>query len=73
MTAAIPQNLSGTLAGTVSGPDGSMLPGVSVTVMSNALAKPVKVVTNDHGGYRVTGLEPGSYLVKAELTGFDTT
>jgi iron complex outermembrane receptor protein len=72
-TAAIPQNLLGTLAGTVSGPDGSMLPGVTVTVMSTALTKPAKVVTDDHGGYRVTGLESGSYSVKAELTGFETT
>lgn len=59
---------AGTIAGTITGPDGARLPGVTVIVAGPAGA--TMVVSGDHGGYLVTGLPPGAYRVRAQLPGF---
>ncbi len=58
----------GTLAGTITGPDGARLPGVTVVVAGPS--GETRVITGNHGGYLVTGLLPGAYNVRAELPGF---
>ena len=57
------------LSGTVADPSGAVLPGVTVTVTDPRSAKRT-VVTDTNGVFRVPGLEPGSYTVRAELSGF---
>ena len=65
-----PQAVYGSVAGTVSDPSGATLPGVTVTITSVERKTVHTVVTNDSGLYLVERLLPGTYEVKAELTGF---
>ncbi len=49
-----------------------MLPGVTVTATSVELIRPVVVVSDNAGYYRLLNLPPGTYTVSAELAGFST-
>lgn len=62
---------TGTVRGTVTDEQGAVLPGVMVTVRGPALIRgPVSVVTDAAGHYRVPALQPGTYEVLFELSGF---
>lgn len=64
-------NTSGSLQGTVRDADGGALPGVTVTVSSDALvAREMRAITDARGGYRFPSLPPGVYVVEAEIAGF---
>lgn len=67
----VPPAGTGAVAGTVSGPGGVHLPGVVVSVVDARGAVIGRAVSADHGGYRVSGLSPGSYDIEAELEGFE--
>jgi hypothetical protein len=65
--------VSGSLQGTVSDAEGGVLPGVTVTVASDALvAGQMVTTTNDRGVYRFPSLPVGSYALEATLAGFQT-
>jgi len=69
--AAHAQEVTGTIYGTVSADDGSLLPGATIVIRSPQLIRGEEVlVTNDVGVYRVPTLPPGLYSVKAEMSGF---
>ncbi len=59
--------MMGTITGKVLDPSGAAIPGVRVTV--TGAGSPVVVFTNGSGTYTLR-LAPGTYAVKAELTGF---
>lgn len=62
-----------TLTGTVIDASGGVLPGVTVTVTSDALIGGTRTaVTDESGVYRFPALPPGTYTVKVELAGFRT-
>jgi hypothetical protein len=64
---------SGTIEGTVKDESNAILPGVTITVTSpQLLAKEVVQVSDSGGNYKFVDLPPGSYRVKAELSGFST-
>lgn len=67
--AALAQSNSGTLVGTISGPDG-VIPGATVTVTDNQTKKERTVLTNGDGGFTVSQLEFGTYTVNVTSTGF---
>src|SRR5437660_12638460 len=58
---------SGNIYGTVKAKDGSLLPGVTVTL--TGVGAPQTFITDSSGSFRFLNLSPGSYKVKAELTG----
>lgn len=60
---------TGTLEGTVTGPEGTPLPGVMVTVTSPALMGERQAVTSATGDYILRGLTPGAYTVRFTLEG----
>src|SRR5258706_6832484 len=62
---------TGTLVGTVSGPDG-VIPGASVTVTDNQTKKERTVLTNGEGGFNLSQLDFGTYTVKVTAPGFKT-
>ena len=64
------QEFRGVIEGTVSDSTGGVLPGATVTVTNTATAVEQHVVTDESGRYRVLYLNPGSYTVAAELSGF---
>jgi hypothetical protein len=63
---------SGELKGTVTDQSGAVVPAVSITVTNTSNNFHRVVVTDEHGEYRVLALTPGTYEVRAELTGFVT-
>lgn len=65
------QSSTGSLIGTVSGPDG-VISGANVVVTDNQTAKERKFVTKDDGTYNVPQLEVGGYTVTVTATGFKT-
>jgi outer membrane receptor protein involved in Fe transport len=69
-TAARAQAVYGSIAGTIEDSTGAALPGVNVTVTSNERKTVDTVVTNSSGLYVKDRLLPGTYTVKAELSGF---
>jgi hypothetical protein len=64
---------SGTLVGTVRDAQGGVLPGVTVTVSSEALIGGSRsAVTGESGAYSVPTLPPGTYTAAFDLPGFAT-
>ncbi len=52
---------------------GGVVPGVTITISSPVLVTPATGSTDAGGAYRLPGLPPGTYSVKFELSGFQTT
>jgi hypothetical protein len=61
-----------TLEGTVTGPDGNPLPGVTITVKSPAMMGERIAVTTTTGDYVLRGLPPGDYTITLGLEGMQT-
>src|SRR6266849_7961625 len=61
-----------TLEGTVTGPDGNPLPGVTITVKSPALMGERVAVTTTTGDYNMPGLPPGDYTITIGLEGMQS-
>ena len=64
------QAVYGSIAGTVTDTTGAAVPGATVTITNPARKTVDTVVTNASGYYEKGRLLPGTYEVKAELTGF---
>lgn len=64
------QAVYGSVAGAVTDSTGAALPGVTVTITSVDRKTADSVVSNESGFYAKERLVPGTYEVKAELTGF---
>jgi len=67
--AAGAQTTTGAIEGRVVGPDGGILPGVTVTASGSLPASRV-AETDGFGIYHLSLLPPGTYEVRAELQGF---
>ena len=61
---------TGTLRGMAEDASGLVLPGVAVTVRSEALQGTRSTWTGVTGNYEIQGLPPGAYSVRFEMTGF---
>lgn len=70
--AAFAQIPTGTLNGTVTSAEGAPLPGVTVSVSSEALQGGRSAQTSSNGDYVIPYLPPGSYKVTFELESFGT-
>jgi len=60
----------GAIGGTVYDPVGAAVPSAKVTVHNNATNAEQTVTTDDSGYYRVTSLQPASYTVTIDASGF---
>jgi len=67
------QDFRGTISGTVTDPNGAVVPGATVTVKSNETNSNNTVTTNADGSYTVPLLQPGGYTVSAAASGFKTS
>ncbi len=68
LAGASAQTLTGTIEGKVTDEQGGVLPGATVTLTGPQGSQ--TTVTDGEGEFRFVGLNPGSYEVKAELSGF---
>ena len=59
-----------TVVGDVKDASGAVTPGATVTVRNEGTRIERKVETNEAGQYRVTPLNPGTYTVEVESSGF---
>jgi hypothetical protein len=62
----------GEIFGKVSDASGGVMPGVTVTLTSPVLLRPMSAVSSATGTYRFPGLAVGTYTVRFELAGFRT-
>src|SRR5262245_25113967 len=72
-TTALAQLQAGRILGTVYDPQHAGIPGATVTVTNLATNIARSVVTDPQGNYVVTPLDPGTYRVTAEISGFQKT
>jgi hypothetical protein len=66
------QSGAASITGLIVDASGAALPGVTVTATNQATNVPSVAVSNNTGSYTITSVPVGSYVVKAELTGFRT-
>ena len=67
---AAAQATSGVMTGVVTDAQSAVLPGVTLTLRNAETGFTRMAVTGDDGRYRMGGLAPGRYELKAELSGF---
>ena len=63
---------TGRIAGTMRDPNGAVIVGAEVTVVSRATGDQRKASTDSEGNYAVPLLPPGTYRVKVAASGFHT-
>ncbi len=71
-TGVLAQSGTSGLFGKVTDQQSAVLPGVTVTITNAAAAITRSTVTDASGDYQFLALQPGTYSVKVELTGFRT-
>src|SRR5262245_62842596 len=69
---AAAQTGAASLTGIVTDQSGAAVPGATVTATSQTTNVIYSATSNDSGNYNITSLPVGSYVLKAELTGFKT-
>ena len=69
---AYAQTITGTIVGTVTDPSGQVIAGAKVTLTSESTGESRTATTNLAGGFAFTALQPGTYSLKVEQTGFKT-
>src|SRR6266849_5240909 len=67
---ALAQYQTGNIYGKVQAKDGSVLPGVTVTL--TGVGAPQTTVTDGQGNFRFLNLSPGTFSIKSELAGYGT-
>ena len=66
------QTVTGTISGVVVDPNGAIVAGASVTLVSDQTGDQRDQVTNESGRFSFAAVQPGSYSVKIEHQGFET-
>ena len=64
------QTMNSDVTGVVTDATGGVIPGVTVVATNERNRAQRSAVTDDLGVYRLAGIQPGTYTVEAELTGF---
>jgi hypothetical protein len=72
-TAIFGQEFRGTITGTVTDPNGSVVPGATITIKNVDTNVTSTVTSNSEGSYTVPFLVPGTYTISANSAGFKTT
>jgi hypothetical protein len=70
---AIAQTVTGTISGTVTDPSGLVIAGANVTLTNDRTGESRTAITNELGTFTFTAVQPSTYSLKVELTGFKTS
>jgi hypothetical protein len=70
LSAMAQSTTQGAISGTVKDPNGASVGGASVTVKNNETNKEVTATTDDNGSFKTVTLDPGTYSVTVNATGF---
>ena len=70
--AVLAQGTSAAISGVLIDSQHAVLPGATITIKNLDTGQTQQVSTNHDGYYRVTGLPPGHYEIRAALVGFET-
>jgi hypothetical protein len=62
---------TGTVLGTIMDSTGAVLPNVKVTVTNTSTNAAFQTQSNSAGDYNAPSLNPGPYIVSAQITGFE--
>src|SRR3954468_12404816 len=68
---ALAQSNTGTLVGTVSGPDG-VIPGATIALTNTETGKERTTTSSGEGSFSIPQLDPGTYTLKITAQGFKT-
>ena len=68
--ATFAQSNQGGISGTVVDPNGAVVPGATVTITNLGTQKAITLTTSESGVFSIRSLEPVTYSVKVEMTGF---
>src|SRR5579863_2725170 len=69
---ALPQTQLATVSGTITDPSGAIVPGVSVSIVSQGTGLKRSTLSDTAGEYRFAGLPAGKYSVRLEKPGFQS-
>ena len=64
------QTISGFISGTITDATGAVVPGAGVRLTNDANGQTREAVTNESGAYTFTSVQPGTYTIAVEHTGF---
>jgi len=67
---ALAQTATGGVNGTVTDSSGAIVPGATIRLTNEATQVETPSKTNETGNYVFVGVQPGTYTLKAEMTGF---
>ena len=72
LAAAVPARAqdTGTISGSVVDQSGQVLPGASVSLIDEATSIARTIVSNERGDFAFRAVQPGTYTVTVELSGF---
>lgn len=68
--AVLGQSNKGGISGTVFDPNGAVIPGAQVVITDLGTQKTVTLTTSESGSYTASSLDPVTYSVRVEATGF---
>jgi len=61
-----------TVFGTVTDSTGAVIPGAQITILNQSTGLKRSTPTDTNGQYRLAGLPPGTYTIRAEKENFET-
>ena len=64
------QSITGTVTGTVTDPQGAVIPGANILLHSEGSGGQRRTVSNAEGYFTIAAVPAGSYTVVVEITGF---
>ncbi len=67
------QSDASSLSGTISDASGALVPKANITLRNSATRAEVRAASNENGNFTITNLAPGSYSIRVESAGFQTT
>jgi hypothetical protein len=70
LSAMAQSTVTGAISGTVSNPNKEVVAGATITAKNNGTNKEATATTDDNGGYKLVNLEPGTYTVTVNGSGF---